>query len=349
MLVFLSYFPDETNIRGGMSQRIFHIDNLFQKDKRIYINADLKKYLKKEIIINGDITMINCNPLMHFFDILTILRNAKSIYIHSVYNVLYLFLHILLIKNNYIIDLHGIVPEENKLANNNIKYHLYNLCEHMIFRKISVAICVTNAMVMHYKVKFNSSTVKYAVFSILPDTISKIKNIESLQNNEINVIYSGNTQKWQNIDLMIQCIKANLYNNINYIILTNELNKMNEQIEIQIPNSKSKRIKVLSVSPDELYKYYEKAHYGFILRNDIAVNRVACPTKLIEYMSYGIIPIVISPKIGDFESYGFEYVNSDVDLKNLTARKSKKNSEIIHLIKSTNENTDIRKITLTEH
>jgi len=51
MLVFLSYFPDETNIRDGMSQRIFHIDNLFQKDKRIYINADLKKYLKKEIII----------------------------------------------------------------------------------------------------------------------------------------------------------------------------------------------------------------------------------------------------------------------------------------------------------
>lgn len=349
MLVFLSYFPDDSNIRDGMSQRIFHIDNFFIEDNRIYVNADIKKHLKKEVIINGNRTIINCNPIIHFFDIINILRKAKSIYIHSVYNVLYLFFHILLIKNNYIIDLHGVVPEENKLANNNFKYHLYNLCEQMIFKKISVAICVTNAMVLHYKAKFSSSNIKYVVFSILPETTSKIKIQKDIKNNEINVVYSGNTQKWQNIDLMINFIKSNMYNNINYIILTNELSKMNELIEKQIPDLKSKRIQVLSVSPEDLYKYYEIAHYGFILRNDIAVNRVACPTKLIEYMSYGIIPIILSPKIGDFESYGFEYVNSETNLKNLKAKKSERNCEIIHLIKSTNENTDIRKITLTEH
>lgn len=349
MLVFLSHFPDDSNIRDGMSQRIYHIDTFFQEDKRIYINADIKRYAKKQIIVSGERTVINCNPIIHFFDILTILHNAQSVYIHSVYNVLYLFLHILLVKNNYIIDLHGTVPEENKLANNNIKFRLYNLCEQMIFRKISVAICVTNSMALHYKSKFQYIDIEYVVFSILPDTISNHDITENTDSTQINVVYSGNTQKWQNIDLMIQCIKTNLYNNINYIILTNELNRMNELFRREIPESKLFRIKILSVSPDELYKYYEIAHYGFILRDDITVNRVACPTKLIEYMSYGIIPIVISPKIGDFENYGYEYISSNVDLKNLTPRKSNKNREIIRLIKSSNKNTDIRRITLTEH
>lgn len=39
--------------------------------------------------------------------------------------------------------------------------------------------------------------------------------------------------------------------------------------------------RVDTLSAEELKLEYEKADYGFMLRDDIIVNEVACPTKLI--------------------------------------------------------------------
>ena len=47
---------------------------------------------------------------------------------------------------------------------------------------------------------------------------------------------------------------------------------------------------------------------GLVLRDDSAVNRVACPTKLAEYLYFGLIPVVRSPRLGDFEELGYAYV-----------------------------------------
>lgn len=41
------------------------------------------------------------------------------------------------------------------------------------------------------------------------------------------------------------------------------------------------------------------------------VNKVACPTKLIEYLEHGIIPIVLQPEIGDFNKMGYRYILND--------------------------------------
>ena len=49
------------------------------------------------------------------------------------------------------------------------------------------------------------------------------------------------------------------------------------------------------------------AHY--LIQFDIVVNRVACPTKLVEYMFYGITPIVLSKEIDDYNELGYEYLD----------------------------------------
>ena len=54
-----------------------------------------------------------------------------------------------------------------------------------------------------------------------------------------------------------------------------------------------------------------KAHYGYVLRDDITVNNVACPTKIADYFKYRIVPIVSSPKIGDFVDSGMKYITLD--------------------------------------
>lgn len=62
------------------------------------------------------------------------------------------------------------------------------------------------------------------------------------------------------------------------------------------------------VDAGEYFTINRARQYGFTLRDDIIVNEVACPTKLIDYVKYGIIPILKSDKIGDFVENGLEYV-----------------------------------------
>ncbi len=58
----------------------------------------------------------------------------------------------------------------------------------------------------------------------------------------------------------------------------------------------------------ELKEIYTECHYGFILREDSIVNQVACPTKLVEYLAMGVVPIVDSNNIGDFKTMGMRFI-----------------------------------------
>ena len=66
---------------------------------------------------------------------------------------------------------------------------------------------------------------------------------------------------------------------------------------------------LLSLLPKDLDSYYKDADYGLILREDCLVNNVAFPTKLIDYISNGIIPIVDTKNIGDFNELGLQVIN----------------------------------------
>ena len=97
---------------------------------------------------------------------------------------------------------------------------------------------------------------------------------------------------------------------------------------IRHKNFPAGKIDVISVKPEELESYYELAHYGFILRDDILVNRVANPTKLAEYLQYGIIPVVKLVDIGDYARYDYDYLPYGEVNNSLTPRKSQKNRDI---------------------
>ena len=61
----------------------------------------------------------------------------------------------------------------------------------------------------------------------------------------------------------------------------------------------------------ELPAAYQRADFGLVLRDDSAVNRVSCPTKLVEYLLFGLIPVVRSPRLGDFHEMDFAYITED--------------------------------------
>ena len=146
--------------------------------------------------------------------------------------------------------------------------------------------------------------------------------------------YAYNMPKGTDEDI----IYRNLKNNFVFYILTRNKSEMINLFKQKIDLNANNQIIIESVSPEQLDGYYQKCHYGFILREDVLVNNVACPTKLVEYLYYGIVPIVLSPNIGDFEALNYDYIYYDQLADSLLPLKSNNNNLIVrNLLQRNNE------------
>ena len=103
-----------------------------------------------------------------------------------------------------------------------------------------------------------------------------------------------------------------------------------EKAERILAEKKIKNYSVACVPKEQVKAELEDAAYGFILRHDIDVNRVATPTKISSYLSAGVLPIY-SSCLKDFhalaagKAFAFaldpgadpealiSYVNQDID------------------------------------
>ncbi|GGG84832.1 hypothetical protein GCM10007415_17640 [Parapedobacter pyrenivorans] len=347
-MLFLADFPDESRRHEGMSQRMIAIDSLCEQEHRTYLFVSYRLYWRMETRrISHNATQYRCNMFKHFFLISRLLRQADILYFHSVINVLPLlpFLCFIRKQSQVVLDAHGVVPEELLHTGKTMKGKLYQLAERSIFGRVNKVITVSDAMAVHFSRKYPRWDKSYLKYPILPSHISvaDLSNIRELGDEQTHVLYSGNLQAWQNIDLMIRLIKNNRSAGIQYTIMTGQPVEMTARLAaegIRVGDG----IAVLTVSPNELQRYYRKAHYGFILRDDMLINRVACPTKLVEYLYYGIIPIVKSSKIGDFKEMGYEYVSCENLSDGLPARKSHINAELVSRYMAETTGLDFKKL-----
>lgn len=348
MILFLSKYPcTKEEFRDGFFQRVVDIDNNFEHDERVYLSISLFKNIssKEEGPSETLRRSYFYNLFFHFFLIIRLFRTAKLVYVQSLYNALYSFLFIKYIKNTYVLDLHGVVPEELEYQGLRVKSAIFNFIEKSIFGKLDICIAVTQRMADYYKLKYPRCKCEYIVYTIFPSNLTEYHSEKDDHNNCVSIIYSGNTQKWQNIDFMLGLIKNNLYSNYKYTILTGELEKMKDALVLH-QLDKEESIELRSVSPSKLKDYYKKAHYGFVLRDDVVVNNVACPTKLVEYMFYGIIPIVLSDNVGDFKELNYDRIHWSTMDAHLEARKSHSNVEIIKKLRQSNKFSLKKKVNL---
>lgn len=333
MLLFLANYPDERTRYEGMSQRVIAIDKQYENEQRVYLFVSHRLFFKKQVIhIDANAVQYRCNFFLHFFFILGLFRKANTLYFHSVINVLPVLPMLSAIRRDQrvVLDAHGLVPEEQRLAGTRWKSALYQLSERCIFKKASVIITVNSAMERYFRSKHSSASVRYLVLPIMPDHLRKdvYDFPDAVEGQQIRVVYSGNTQLWQNIDVMIDVIKNNRSERIRYDLLTGEPELL-QRFLIDAGLGDAPNIHVCTVAPEELKNYYRTAHYGFMMRGDINVSRTSCPTKLIEYMYYGMTPIIMTRKIGDFDEMGFESVLYHDFSEALGVRKSLTNHQII--------------------
>ncbi len=292
--------PDQSQAQEGMSRRIEDIDSLFSEHKRTYVflgKRSAPKYVgekTRQYYLN----LKNIKDLSIFVGL--ILRH-RTLYTHSIYNVASraALSLIKIFGKNLIVDLHGAVPEELEFEGKLVEMAAMAPAEKKCLESARIIICVSHAMKTHVLKKYPELNVdtNFLVIPIrTPESIDwQTKML--LPSSPIRVIYSGGAQKWQNVGEMLTYIFKNK-NKASFNVFTHEPAAFEEFTRIGIG--------VESLAPAQLISQYQKAHFGLIFRDDILLNRVSCPTKLMEYLSMGIVPILKSDDLGDFKQLGFK-------------------------------------------
>lgn len=313
--VFAPMYNKE-NERDGYIQRIKAIDTTVLSDMcRIYLYDEGVECMKMRFDFIDELhayIVFNSHNAEHLQDIVNIVLKCGKTYIHSLLRFmedrsnkkLWEIFDLTGVKHYW--DMHGTVPEEYTLSNSELGCKLANNIEKVLANKVDVIIVVTEAMGRFIRKKYPSSRAQILVVPIfnnellVPASIDKRKLEES-----ISIVYAGGTQPWQNIELM-QNIMDQTYEDYQFKIF---VPNPREFCDLWMNRKASHNILIESKSPMELYKEYEKCDFGFVLRDSDPVNYVACPTKIIEYLKFGIIPILKSEEIGDFVNLGMKYID----------------------------------------
>lgn len=304
MIVVISTFPSVESQKDGMVQRIAHIDRLMAASTRVYLELSFRRYIRKEILVEGNVTVYRLNVFAHFFMISRMLKSARLVYIHSAYNAHRTFMF--RTNAHVVFDAHGVVPEELELQGKPWAARIFGVAERLAIRRCDTLICVTQSMLTHFHSKLGKRPGRSEVIlTILPRTGGADEAAAALtaSRHANAVIYAGGMQTWQNIDKMLDAaaVQSGLY----YTFLTGDKQRFTARLQSRgIPH-----YACLSVEPEAVKDFYIAHEYGFVLRDEVLVNLVACPTKLMEYLYWGVVPIVITPKIGDFNAESLKTIS----------------------------------------
>lgn len=361
-IVFLAHYPNckDKNI-NGMDVRVQAIDTIFKDVSRCYIESGVYPFKNFLYYLARDIKHWNFSKKFYNDENLNTLQyvdkkkyfelfeNARIIYIHSLFNTRKLPQFLLEKYGHKIfLDIHGCVPEEQayqQKCNNNV--NKFEIEEQRIFKYVKNFISVSEQMVNFYKNKYpQTKDANYIVAPIFSLNENASYQKEQKSEKKIKIIYPGDCSKWQNADLMLQTI-AQFKRNPNYKFSI--FSKQAESFQELAQKYDCADIRIESKTQKEIFEEYKNHHFGFILRDDILVNRIACPTKLIEYMQNGIIPIVLQPEIGDFNMLGYKYILKD-DLINghipSLAEQEDMRKRNYEIIQSLNQKTEDAKLKL---
>lgn len=276
---------------------------------------------------NTYVIRYNMLSLSHIASLNIIIKQCSYIYCHSIAAI-----HERNFTSNCaikILDLHGAIPEEFRMAGNNWLALKASRKEAKMLRNADTIVCVSNAMVDHIRRKYPRLNSDFIVLPILDPRLEKKNDYPTNRLNTTKsnprVIYAGGLQIWQNIPL-IQDLIIKTGRSFDYTIcVPNPAAFMHNS---GIPNDV--HFVLSSCSTKELCQIYKKSDFGLLLRDDSIVNEVSCPTKLAEYLYFGVIPVLRSTKIGDFARLGMKFVRYD-EFK-LKRVPSKEECEIIRSV-----------------
>ena len=313
----------------GSAQRTVYVDTLFSKQPRLYVDwtrsggssfkdlrtasRSLKTGASQNSRTHQQVTLATLNPL-HWFWFFWMFSQAKACYVHSLYGANSRIAKLALFLNRstkLVWDVHGIIPEELSLLSNEALRPRFDRLEHEIARRADRIIAVSTPMIEHFTRKYPKLSPQ--LFYTMPvighfaghigshtDALAEAKT----QSGKTTVVYSGGAQTWQNPALVLDFFARQTVR-FKFELFTESTAWFNAEIKRR---GLSEVVQARTLPQRELQAAYHHADFGLILRDDHIVNRVACPTKVAEYLHFEMIPIVLSPLIGDYATLGYQFL-----------------------------------------
>jgi len=206
----------------------------------------------------------------------------------------------------YIVDFHGDLYSESIFSYNNketwrskkaLKDILYSL-------KVSNHVIVVSEKLKN-QIEFYSgnSILNYSIISCGVDInrfIDASIPIHKMQlDNKLVFGYCGGLQKWQNIGIILDIIFAVIKerNDVFFLLLTND---NTSEIDDKLNILGTENCKSISLKSSEVPSYLKLLDVGFLIRDDIPLNIVSSPTKIVEYLAAGV-PLICTKFSGDYE------------------------------------------------
>ncbi len=318
VLVLGRFYPADTDLKDGYFQRVLLIDSNLEDHCRIYIRYEgadslagiLPKLSKKKRLVYEFI--VRKKNILHAAFAAMIALVCGRIYVHSVLRFDDRITRLLYrVSRKRVFDIHGVVPEEFWYEGDEDNSRKFDNLERWAVERASLLVVVTRSMADHLTAKYGVDLERrFACLSMLPQTGRWNIEASDTKSGE-GIIYCGGLHKWQQIDKMLEYVHRNA-GRYRFTFLVTDPDEIKRRYKnryiAEFPGI------VSSASPHEVSSWYEANSYGLVFRKDVVVNRVACPTKLVEYLQHGLVPIVDSPDIGDFGRYGYRYVHIDSPL-----------------------------------
>lgn len=303
-LLFIVAEPKKGSEGHGVAQRVRAIDAWFSNAPRKIVFVSWRRnWRSKTSSFPGLLSEEHLNTFLHAPRLFRYGVKARFIYAHTCLAAIRAFF-LMLFSRKFVLDVHGLLPEEllmmRKKTPGSALHLLAEWIEKACTTRCAALVVVTDAMREHFTTKYPGLKATYFSIPIFSDSP---KPSEPVDRDPRLAVYSGGLQEWQCIEETLDLVLARR-EDISFMLLTGEpqaLRKRSAEKGID-------QITIKSADKTELATIYARATYGFVLRKPSPVNAVACPTKLVEYLESGVIPIVHEKSIGDFCTAGYRYI-----------------------------------------
>lgn len=170
-----------------------------------------------------------------------------------------------------------------------LRRSILNFMDCFVMKKAKMIFYVSRYMQEYYeKLAHTSFEHKAYVMPCFNEVLDK-ELIEKKDYSKKIFTYVGSLDLWQCFNETVE-IYAEIEKRIPDVffkVLTFNTEKANAMIK----EKNIKNYSVACVPKEQVKSELEDATYGFIIRHDIEVNRVATPTKISSYLSAGVLPI----------------------------------------------------------
>lgn len=124
-------------------------------------------------------------------------------------------------------------------------------------------------------------------------------DLKTLTENRIVLGYCGGLQVWQNIELIVNlAIKLHRLDNRIFLVIYTGF-EITANLQKRLDELGPDNYYIKSLKPEEVPSHLKLLDAGFLLRDNLVLNKVSSPTKICEYLAAGV-PMICTEYSGDY-------------------------------------------------